>query len=92
MSHFLGSDFTPNPSPKREAGVEGTSLAVRQFCAFAFGIAAPHSPSQPWRVTEVVFETRYCLKCFGLRGHDVVKGHLHEVSYCRCCGAEVRYG
>ncbi len=70
----------------------GTSLAVRQFCAAAFGWVPVHSPSQPWRVVQVIADQRYCLHCFGEHTFDVVIGQRRTVWYCRSCGDEVMYG
>lgn len=71
----------------------GTSLAVRQFVAFARGEDVPHKPSNPWRVTAVVPTLRYCLSCYGSRWFDEVQavtvdGKPISVFRCRVCGAE----
>lgn len=70
----------------------GTSMAVRQFCAAAFGWQPVHSPSQPWRVVMVTSERRKCEDCFGVRNFDVIVGEGRMFSICRCCGSEVMHG
>jgi hypothetical protein len=71
----------------------GTSLAIRQFCAAAFGWVKPHSPSQPWRVVRVTWEERYCMGCFDVRKFVVIEGEGgRSLAVCRVCGEEVRCG
>lgn len=69
-----------------------TSLAVRQFCAFAFGWVPPHAPSQPWKLVRVTAEEQYCLRCCGVRVFDVLTGDERRTALCRCCGNEVKHG
>ena len=103
MAHFLGNrdksstptgkDPTPSPSPfsKNENG-EGSSLAVLQFVALIRGEWAVQAPTSPFRVEQVTAEERYCLKCCGVRVHDIVSGQSKaEMAICRCCGKERRY-
>lgn len=71
-----------------------TSLAVRQFVAFARGEDAPHEPINPWQVEAVTAEKRYCFRCYGDRWFDMVQavtcdGKKVMVKRCRCCGAEI---
>lgn len=79
----------------RQITGNGTSLAVRQFMAFARGEDVPHEPSNPWRVEEVTVEgKRYCSSCYGDRWFDVVQavtcdGKSVTIRRCRCCGAEI---
>lgn len=87
-NHIVGQgQFSDGKSPVSTSG--GTSLAVRQFCAVAFGRRSVHKPSQPWKVMRVASDRRYCLKCFGERTFDVVQGDGHQAEICRCCGEEV---
>lgn len=71
----------------------GTSLAVKQFMAFARGEDVPHEPSNPWHVTAVVPALKYCLSCCGSRWFDEVQavtadGKTILIYRCRVCGAE----
>ena len=105
MAHFVGDkgksstptgkDPTPSPSPfsKNENG-EGSSLAVLQFVALIRGEWAVQAPKSLFRVERVTAEERYCLRCYGVRVHDVVSGQRlafsdqpkAEMAICRCCG------
>ena len=112
MAHFVGDkgkssiptgkDPTPSPSPfsKNENG-EGSSLAVLQFLAIVRGEWAVQAPKSLFRVERVTAEERYCLRCCGVRGHDVVEGFGLDtpmstsatrpakiLMICRCCGEE----
>lgn len=69
-SHFLGQDGNSGGV----SSARGSSLAVRQFCAVAFGRMPVHLPSSPFRVEVVEAEERYCLWCYGVRMFDVVRG------------------
>lgn len=71
--HFVGHGQNSGEDSSASMSEE-TSLAVRQFCAVAFGWQPVHFPSQPWKVERVDFDERYCKGCFGVRGHDVVIG------------------
>jgi hypothetical protein len=54
-----------------------------------------HAPANPFRTESVVEEEGYCMSCFGVRWHDIIKARTlnvsapFEISICRCCGAEV---
>jgi hypothetical protein len=78
------------------------SLAVKQFCAVAFGTEQVHKPVQSLRVEKVTAEERYCGRCCSVRVCDVVypslspspslhdgEGCSVEVVICRVCGEEV---
>jgi hypothetical protein len=73
----------------------GSSLAVRRWVDACRGEAV-HAPRNPFRVQRVTAEEQYCLKCCGVRWHDVVIGFeigsIHKVTFCRACGEEVRSG
>lgn len=107
MAHYIGNN--PEPStptgkdPSAEFG-EGSSLAVLQFLVLARGEWTVQAPTSPFRVVSVTAEERYCIRCFGVRMHDVVEGfpkkddtkfHVAnskcQVVVCRCCGKERRY-
>lgn len=92
--HFVGKDR--NFEGGRGAAASspsGTSLAVRQFVAFARGTQEPHSPSQPWRVRLLIVVKNYCLDCKGERTFDVFVGDgSQKWAVCRCCGNEVMHG
>lgn len=76
-----------------ETAVTSSSLAVRQFVDLAFGWMPVHKPITPFRVETVTAEERYCLRCYGVRWFDIVKGGAgREAAFCRCCGAEVSDG
>jgi hypothetical protein len=85
--HFVGQGQN-SAGGREDPAPTGTSLAVQQFCAFAFGWSPVHSPSQPFRVVAVRAEEMYCLGCCDVRHFDVVHGDGSRVSFCRCCGAE----
>ena len=96
MSDF---DYISPTAPEEEKGVLGTSLVVWQFFELVNGVVEVHRPRNDFRTVKVVCEERYCLKCFGVRRHDVwfghtlgVHGHDFSMGRCRCCGEEVRYG
>lgn len=92
--HIIGKEPFSGPSEEPTAFPSGNSLTLRLFMAAVRGEAA-HVPSNPFRTESVAGEERYCLSCFGVRWHDVIKartlnvGANFEVSICRCCGAEV---
>ena len=87
-AYFVGKGQFSEQGDSTSAA-EGTSMAVRQFCAAAFGWMPVHFPSQPWKVERVAAERRYCLGCFGVRTFDVVTGE-RVVLFCRVCGYEQR--
>jgi hypothetical protein len=57
-----------------------------QFLALVKGEWGVHAPRSPFKVVRVYGEARYCLGCFGVRGHDVIVGRTRRVAICRCCG------
>lgn len=92
-SHFVGKQPSPQPSPLQG---EGASLAVLQFVALIRGEWAVQAPKSLFRVEMVEADDRYCLRCCGVRVHDVVEGVKLpsvrcQVVVCRCCGMESRY-
>lgn len=99
MAHFIGNTTEPSTptgkDPSAEFG-EGSSLAVLQFLVLARGEWTVQAPTSPFRVERVTAEERYCIRCFGVRVHDVVEGVRLpsircQVVVCRCCGKERRY-
>lgn len=86
-------DFSHFPSPA-PAGRGGTSIVVRRFLDAVRGEVV-HAPANEWHTESVLAEERYCLRCCGVRWHDVVvawsqTGKPIDVSWCRVCGEEVR--
>lgn len=67
----------------------GTSLAVRQFFAIASGRVAVHRPVSEFRVVKAEAEECYCLYCFGIFWHDMLRGAVRTVRVCRVCGLGV---
>jgi hypothetical protein len=88
-NHLVGKgQNSDGDSPVSTSGE--TSLSVRQFCAVAFGWLPVHSPSQPWKVLQVLSQEQYCFRCVGMRRHDVVIGKDGWVAFCRCCNEEMK--
>jgi hypothetical protein len=99
MDKFLNNNSKPSTPTSND---EDTSLAVLQFLVLARGEWTVQAAKSPFRVEMVTAERRYCLKCFGVRVHDVVSGFgldtsresggatrpLKKLVICRFCGKE----
>jgi len=71
-----------------------TSIAVLQFVALARGERAVRKPRNPFQVAFVEEQSRYCLRCCGLRTFDVIftrPANFETAAICRCCGEVVAH-
>jgi len=73
---------------------QDTSLAVRQFVALARGDVGVHVVGNALEVVEVAADRRYCLRCYGVRMHDLVvvrhgAARFVALTWCRRCGEAV---